>query len=83
MASGCAVVAAADGNNHGVITDGEDGLLVPTGSSEALASAITRLLVDRPLRRELGNRAVATVRDRFGSDVVCAETAETYRSLLD
>jgi len=82
MACGCAVVAAADEQRHGVITDDVNGLLVPPRSAEALTSAATRLLLDPPLRRRLGSRATATVRERFGSNVVCSETVKAYGSLL-
>jgi GalNAc-alpha-(1->4)-GalNAc-alpha-(1->3)-diNAcBac-PP-undecaprenol alpha-1,4-N-acetyl-D-galactosaminyltransferase len=49
-----------------IIQDGADGLLVPAGDIEALATAIRRLLSDEPLRRRLGAEAVRVV-ERFSS----------------
>lgn len=59
MASGKAVIASATGQILNVICDGENGLLVPPGDAEALASALHRLINDAPLRAALGERARA------------------------
>ena len=65
MALGRPVVASRVGGIPEIITDGTDGLLVPAGDPDALASAIARLVDDPSLRRELGAAARATVRTRF------------------
>ena len=57
MASGKAVVASAMGQIVNVITDGENGLLVPAGDGQALAGAIHRLIADTDLRGRLGRQA--------------------------
>jgi glycogen synthase len=82
MASGCAVVASASGGIPEIISDEVDGLLVPSHCPSALATTVTRLLSDPPLRRLLGARARATVRDRFSRRVICADTIHAYKSLL-
>ena len=82
MACGCAVVASAVGGLPEIVTDQVDGLLVPPGHPEALATAVIRLLSDPLLRLQLGSRAQATVRDRFSLGAACAETARLYRSLM-
>jgi len=81
MACGCAVVASGVGGIPEIITDQVDGLLVPPNSPEALAAAVILLLSDPPLRRRLGDRAQATVRDRYSRAVICAETVRAYRSV--
>ena len=57
MASGKAVVASAMGQIVNVITNGENGLLVPAGDGQALAGAIHRLIADTDLRGRLGRQA--------------------------
>lgn len=61
MALGRPVIAADAGGPAEVITDGEDGLLVPPGDVDALASAMVRLATDREARGRLaenGRRSV-------------------------
>ena len=42
---------------HGLVRDGESGLVVAPGDPVALAGAVNRLLEDRPLRERLGSAA--------------------------
>lgn len=57
----CAVVATRPGGPEEVITDGEDGLLVPCNNQDAMTAAFQRLRSDRCLRRKLaaGGRETA------------------------
>jgi GalNAc-alpha-(1->4)-GalNAc-alpha-(1->3)-diNAcBac-PP-undecaprenol alpha-1,4-N-acetyl-D-galactosaminyltransferase len=48
-----------------MIRDGVDGVLVPPGDTEALASVMTRLMGNESERRRLGSRATEVV-ERFG-----------------
>jgi glycosyltransferase involved in cell wall biosynthesis len=57
LASGKAVIASAMGQIVHVIRDGENGLLVPAGDKNALASAINRLIANTELRDKLGKQA--------------------------
>lgn len=52
-----------------IITDGEDGLLVPPGDVAGLASAMKRLAEDEALRRSMGARAAESA-GRFAVDRV-------------
>jgi glycosyltransferase involved in cell wall biosynthesis len=54
MAIGRAVVASRVGGIPEVVQDGETGLLIPAADSQALSSAIVRLLMDPHLRVNLG-----------------------------
>lgn len=66
-----------------VVTDGEDGLLVPPRNPGALRRAIQRLL-DRPgYARELGRAARAKALARFDERIVIRRTLGRYRELLD
>jgi glycosyltransferase involved in cell wall biosynthesis len=57
MAWGRPIVASAMGGVLDLITDGEDGLLVPPADPAALAAALRRLLEDPELRRRLAEKA--------------------------
>jgi glycosyltransferase involved in cell wall biosynthesis len=54
MASGRAVIATRHGGPLELCVEGETALLVPPGNAEALAAAMTTLLVDRELAKRLG-----------------------------
>jgi glycosyltransferase involved in cell wall biosynthesis len=68
MSRGKAVIGTHPGGHEDMITDGEDGLLIPAGDSEALRAAITRLVEDEGLRRRLGEAARARA-DEFVASV--------------
>jgi glycosyltransferase involved in cell wall biosynthesis len=65
MAAGRPVAAFDSGGTGEMVTDGETGVLVPTGDVDALAEAFARLGRDRPLRERMGRAAAARARDRF------------------
>ena len=54
LAVGTPVIATAVGGVPEVVIDGENGLLVPAGDSDALADAIRRFFSDEALRRACG-----------------------------
>jgi glycosyltransferase involved in cell wall biosynthesis len=63
MASGVAPVATEVGGIPSVITDGQDGLLVPPGDPDALAAALGKVLGDDALRADLARRAARRADD--------------------
>jgi glycosyltransferase involved in cell wall biosynthesis len=65
MAAGLAVVATPVGAVEDIVIDGESGLLVPPGDVDALAAALTRLVIDPELRTRLGATARAVHRERL------------------
>jgi glycosyltransferase involved in cell wall biosynthesis len=66
MAAEKAVVATSVGGTKEVITDGETGLLVPPGSSAAIATAVIALLDDPNRRASISRAARAHVESEFG-----------------
>jgi glycosyltransferase involved in cell wall biosynthesis len=64
MNRGLAVIAsdAVGATAGGLVRDGENGLVVPAGDSEALADAIGRLAADATLRTRLGRTGANDVR---------------------
>jgi glycosyltransferase involved in cell wall biosynthesis len=57
MSAGAVVVATPVGAIPEVITDGENGLLVPPGDVEAIRLALIRILMNPELVRKLGSKA--------------------------
>ncbi|HEX5911265.1 MAG TPA: glycosyltransferase family 4 protein [Thermoleophilaceae bacterium] len=80
MANGRAVVAAEVGGVPDIVTDHEDGLLVPAGDAEALAGAVSELLADGALRARLGTAARSRA-ERLTRDEVWGRLDAVYREL--
>lgn len=79
---GIPVIGARAGGVPDVITDGEDGLLVPFGNIPALASAVRTLLDNRALARQMGERGRSKTLGRFTWDRVVGAFATVYDDLL-
>lgn len=82
MAAGRPVVASAIPGYAGVITDGDQGLLVPPGDDEALAAALVRLINSPQLRRAMGSRGQAHAQG-FAWEHVAAQVMDYYLRLLE
>jgi glycosyltransferase involved in cell wall biosynthesis len=83
MAAGKPVVAADSGAAREILEDGVQGLLVPPGDVEALASAVTRLLTEPQLAHAMGQRGRKRVGERFGIRQYVEGVQAAYRELLD
>ena len=81
MASGRAVVVTSVGGMAEVIRDGENGLVVPPGSPNRLAEAISRLLAERDLRTRFGGAAAKQAEAEFGMTKVADQIAGLYTVL--
>lgn len=66
MTQGCAVIATNHGGTVELIEHGATGMLVPPGEPEPLATAITLLLSDQPLREKIGQAAAKHATRNFG-----------------
>ena len=66
---------------NGIVTDGEDGILVPH-DPEALAFAVRRLALGLGERDEMAAAARSAARERFDLEKQAATVEEVYRSLL-
>ncbi|MFI0912148.1 glycosyltransferase family 4 protein [Streptomyces abikoensis] len=80
-AMGCGVPVVATDCPHGpgeIISDGEDGLLVPVGDSDAIAKGLIKLIEDDELRRTMGAAARVSAR-RYAPERI----ADAYLELID
>ncbi len=65
MAAACPVVTYAAGAAEEIVVDGESGLVVPRGDTNALAEAIERLIDDESLAHRLGTAGRRRVEEMF------------------
>jgi glycosyltransferase involved in cell wall biosynthesis len=79
MACGKPVVATMAGGIPEVVEDGLTGLLVPTRDPEAMAAAIVRLLNNPSLRRQMGEAALLSARERFSVERMVLDTLRVYQ----
>jgi glycosyltransferase involved in cell wall biosynthesis len=81
-ASGRAIVTTDSPGCREVVRHGENGLLVPPRSPEALAGAMATLLGDASLRAQMGVRGREIAVQEFSEERVVRETLSVYRDLL-
>lgn len=72
------VVASRVGGIPEIVIDGESGLLVEAEDAPALAAALDRVLRDRPLARDLGER----LHQRVASEFSWRRAHDAYRALV-
>jgi glycosyltransferase involved in cell wall biosynthesis len=82
MRCGVPVVATRVGGNPEVVVDGVTGYLVPPGDVPAFASQTVKLLLDRDLRKHMGEEARLHVERYFSLRDVASRYTETYEELL-
>lgn len=79
-AAGLPVVGTSVGGIPEIIDDGETGILVPVGSSEAIAEAIQRVLADPARGMAMGQAGQKHVTARFDQATVTRQTEAFYRA---
>jgi glycosyltransferase involved in cell wall biosynthesis len=81
MATALPVIATRVSGTVDVVTDGEDGLLIPPESSESLAKAMATVIQQPELARRLGLQARQKMLQAFSLDSVAQQYSELYASL--
>ena len=64
-----------------IITDGEDGILVPTWDIEALSNRIIELLTDRRRASKIGKNARKTIEQKFTWQYATEKTVKVYKEI--
>jgi len=82
MRCGLPVVATRVGGNPEVVLEGETGYLVPAGDVPAFASRTVTLLLDRELRKKMGEEGRRRVERHFLLRDVAKRYEEIYEGLL-
>jgi glycosyltransferase involved in cell wall biosynthesis len=82
MACGTPIVGSAIPGIRDVISNGQDGILVPPESHEQLANAILTLLNDSKLRKRIGQKARQTVTEKYNWNIVLGKIEKVYYELV-
>jgi glycosyltransferase involved in cell wall biosynthesis len=82
MAMARPIVASRSGGPLEIVQDGESGLLVTPGDSDALAGAIGRLLQSPSSCREMGMRGYTRFREQFTAQRMARMTVDVYHQAL-
>jgi glycosyltransferase involved in cell wall biosynthesis len=83
MANGLPVIATNVGGNPEVVSDGENGVLVPPADSAALSRAIAQLLESPDLAQRLGQAARKKVAREYSLECLLRRTEDLYVTLLE
>lgn len=81
MACGLPSIASATGGILDIVTDHQNGRLVPVGDEEAWRNAITELLENPAQARAWAEAGPRTVRERFSIQQVTRQHRDLFRSL--
>jgi glycosyltransferase involved in cell wall biosynthesis len=81
MARGLPVIATNLGGVPEIISDGENGLLVPAGDPIKLANAIHRLIQNPSLAQEIRWNALNTVRERYTHEKIFNQIEEYFKRM--
>lgn len=81
MSKGKAVIGTFPGGHADMISDGESGLLVPSGNVELLVEAMKRLITDTKLRERLG-RVARERAQLFTAGTVIPQFEHFYREII-
>lgn len=82
MACGLPLVATDVPGCREVVTDGDNGILVPPRNPSVLADALRTLIEDEQLRARMGDRSRERACGEFAQKYVLEQTFEIYRSAL-
>jgi L-malate glycosyltransferase len=82
MATGKPVVSTAYPGVEELVTDGQEGFVVPCGDAQAMARAVIRLLADSELRQRIGQQGRKTAETRFSLDAMGSSLLGVYSRCL-
>lgn len=81
MMSGMPIVTTNVCGMKDVIRNGENGLLIPIRSPDAIVSAVKRLVADQAYRARLGHAAQAEALEKYTWPRVAAPVRDVYERL--
>jgi glycosyltransferase involved in cell wall biosynthesis len=82
MAAGVPVVAARVGGIPGMVHDGQTGLLVDPHDTSGIAGAVSKIISNPKLAKDMGRQAKKSAAERFRASAVCEKTLQAYREVL-
>ncbi len=82
MSTGKPVIASNIAGYSSVLTDGVEGIAVPPKDAEKLAEAILRLIKNKQLRQQMGNRGISRAR-QFDWSIIAGRLLDLYNKTLN
>jgi glycosyltransferase involved in cell wall biosynthesis len=82
LACGVPLIGSRVGGIPEIVSDGDNGLLVPVEDARGLAAAIAGLLADEPRRRSLSEGALRLI-EPYGLETFVATLEALYRELVE
>jgi len=79
MSMGIPAVVTDYGGNPGVISDGVNGLLVPTKNSIALAAAIAEMMDDKEAYARMASSCLDVFQEKFTAEIYARNIERVYR----
>jgi glycosyltransferase involved in cell wall biosynthesis len=83
MACGTPTIATRCGGPAEIITDHEDGLLVPPGNPAALTDALEAVVADSRLRAKLATEGRRTAQKQFALPIVVPQMVDWYQRIIE
>jgi phosphatidylinositol alpha-mannosyltransferase len=81
MATGKPVVASAIGGFLSVLTDGVEGIAVPPKDHKKFAEAILKLIKDKKLRQQMGQRGLQKAK-HYDWSIIAAKLLDIYKNAI-
>ncbi|WP_324662037.1 glycosyltransferase [Haloarcula sediminis] len=82
MAAGCPVVVTDISGAREMVREGEEGFVVPIESPEPIADAVTTLLSDYDLTKQIARQARDRIEEKYDWRKIAEEYLDVYRSLV-
>ena len=82
FACGLPVVSTSVGAIPEIVADGKNGILVNVGDVQALASAMRKILKDKPLRMRMGRTNRATVEESYNKNLAVRQISSLIESVI-
>lgn len=83
MACGVPVIATGVGGIPEVISDGENGFIVPIKDPKAITNSVIKLLENQKLRIKMGKIARKTIEENYSWDSIASKALEYYKSITN
>jgi glycosyltransferase involved in cell wall biosynthesis len=83
MASGCPVIGSNVGGIPDIITDGENGFLVPEQRPDIIAEKIIRILADTGLQEKFRRNGLIRVQELFSWEIISKKFSDVYEQVLE
>jgi glycosyltransferase involved in cell wall biosynthesis len=83
MLAGTPVVATHGGGVDEIITDGQDGFLVPPADPAALALAVGRIMQDREVSSKLASAGLESARERFSMEKTVGRIEQLLKDVVN